>query len=100
MIILIVAECVRGITSLNLNPEFGVWQKYASSSLSLLLHTSKLNVTFCSIFTSMVISLVTVMFSDCTGIVFGIWHDYKNKEERNKKKKTNDIEMDENPTNQ
>ena len=48
----------------------------------------------------MVILLVTVMFSDCTGIVFGIWHDYKNKEERNKKKITNDIEMDEHPTNQ
>ena len=100
MIILIVAECVRGITSLNLNREFGVWQKYASSSLNLLLHSSKANVTFCCILIPMVILLMTVMFSDCTGIVFRIWHDYKNKEERNKKKTTNDIEMDEHPTNQ
>ena len=61
---LIIAEFLRGVTSFDLSPEFGDWNRYASSSLNLLFNTSKANVWFCFIFVLLAGPLMLYIFSD------------------------------------
>ena len=70
-IALIISEYARGITSLDLTPIHAIEDKYASSSLNLLLDSSLSNVIFCIAFVVLAVLVILCMFCECPTKVTG-----------------------------
>ena len=77
-IALLISECARGITAIDLTPNQVTETRYASASLNLLLNSSKANVLFTIVFVLLSLLVMHKFFGKASACASVIAHNYKN----------------------